>query len=824
VAAVGILAAPAARAQNDRPAIAGGGTQPERDGTPSAEQPEASPDEQITLSDFSEPVELSALVEFVAEELGVNIHSVEGVTGSVVFNAPVTVKRSELLGLLDSLLAQQGFALTWQADTGWYGVVRAADIPLIPSSAGDALATTRIIEIPNVRPSAIQTAIQGQLGTTTARITALDELGVLMVTDTARGVRVIEELIRQILESRAQIKNIIFDLKYLSAPVARQRAIELLGKGGTTPAVSSRDPRAIQAAQQAARQAAALGAGGQMSNLADRLQIYSQGNALLFRGRDDEAEEVRRILTLIDRPDTLVARRYSTRSATGAIARLASALGLGEMVELTEVQGQQTPTQQQLAGRQQALPGAGAQLLQGGSVMVVSYDRGDIVYYGTPEQQDRMADLVKEYGTEGERVVVRGYKLINTNAEQVAELVQALIENQNPAAQGGLLPGGQPQRRRQQPQQQQRRSSFDEPEPDEQRRREGIRIPYSPEIFVYPDTINNQVFIKAPLKVQADFEELIRNVDLRRPQVYIEARIVSVTGTDDARFAVETQLINAAGTGGILQTNFGLTSSADGGTIIDPRAVSTGLTGLTTALIKSDMVPVVIHAMQRVADTRILSVPQLLVGDNETAEIVSVDQQPTTTTNQVAGAPTTTSFGGFEDAGTTLRVTPHISAGGYIRLEYLITLSNFVGQGSNGVPPPRQERTISIPPDGVEGTGAGVTVPTDTTIVVGGITVDQKSSTVAKVPFIGDIPIIGNLFKDTNKNNSKTLLYVFITPRIMRDINFTDLKLLTMGPQGRAEIAPDLPELEPTLIPVLKTPEGSRLEATNNPSGAGDGR
>jgi type II secretory pathway component GspD/PulD (secretin) len=101
-------------------------------------------------------------------------------------------------------------------------------------------------------------------------------------------------------------------------------------------------------------------------------------------------------------------------------------------------------------------------------------------------------------------------------------------------------------------------------------------------------------------------------------------------------------------------------------------------------------------------------------------------------------------------------------------------------------------------------TSDSVTIPGDTTIVVGGIKVDAKSSTVSKIPLLGDIPLIGNLFKDQSKNSSTTRLYVFITPRILRDPHFQDIRLLTQGPLAEAGLATDIPPLEPVIMDMVE--------------------
>ncbi|MBC6952739.1 MAG: hypothetical protein DWB46_00925 [Leptolyngbya sp.] len=285
----------------------------------------------------------------------------------------------------------------------------------------------------------------------------------------------------------------------------------------------------------------------------------------------------------------------------------------------------------------------------------------------------------------------------------------------------------------------------------------------------------------------------------------MEARILAVSDATDFRLAVESQLKAGQFRAG---TNFGLNDLGNGAEFTDPKTPAANLAGFTAALIKSEYVPFIISAVQRDTDARIISSPQLLVNDNEEAEIVSLEEQPTTTTT-IGTQTDQVSFSGYESAGTTLRVTPSISEAGYMRLNYFIDLSNFAGSGQGGVPPPRISRTIR---------SDAVTIPSDTTIVVGGITVEDARNTVAKVPLIGDVPLLGLLFRDTNKVKSSTLLYVFITPRILTDTDFYDARLLTRGPLERTGLAPDLPSLKPSpmrlIDPATDAPEPPPLPGT----------
>lgn len=740
----------------------------------------------VTLDAFSEGIELTALVEYLVNTLSINVSVDPGLTGTVVLNAPIKVHKDDLLDLVNSLLEQHGFGMT-RTPSGFYNVLRIENLPATFSAEAGSLATTRIIPTPNIVPSVLKETIEAAMrgrGTTgtagSVRVTYLDDLGVIVATDTPGNIRAIENLIAQITMERAKVAFTRLELRHLSAPVARERALALVGQDTSTGSQRQFvDPNNPQAGLRF------------LDNLSTRLSVDPLGNALIFRGRPDEVEQIRSLLSVIDATSTLAAKRYFTGSATGQIADFAKQRGLGEVTKIQT--GPTDPFQNQM--QFQIDPNTG-QLMQnsktvGGTVLVADEYKGQIVYFATPEQQMQLDQLIKQFDTEGERIVIREYKLHHANAETVAEILLGLLQSSTPAADAPLLNTGTGQFRQNQTN---RNRNFQRPE-GQTGESEGTSLD-SENAFVIADVDNNQVLVKAPFAQQADFEKIISKLDLRRPQVYIEAKIVSLTTSDSLRLAFETQLINANGTGGVVNTNFGLSSFPTGSAFNDPKSVATGLGGLTAAIIKSDQVPIIITALQNVAETRILSTPQLLVNDNEEATIAAIRQEPTTTTSLGGGGEGSRdveSFGGYEDAGTTLTVTPRISEGGYLRLEYEVELSAFDGASSGGIPPPRIQNNVS----------SSASLPTDFTIVVGGIEVDTKRKTVIKVPLLGDIPVFGHLFRDTNKNNATTRLYIFITPKIMRDETFADLRLLTRGPYATAELEAELPDFVPTTIPLI---------------------
>jgi general secretion pathway protein D len=147
----------------------------------------------------------------------------------------------------------------------------------------------------------------------------------------------------------------------------------------------------------------------------------------------------------------------------------------------------------------------------------------------------------------------------------------------------------------------------------------------------------------------------------------------------------------------------------------------------------------------------------------------------------------TTSFAGFESAGTTLTVTPQLAQGNHLSLDYSFTFSNFTGSGSVGVPPPRTTNSFN-------GT---VEVPDGHTVIVGGLVTENEADSVTEVPLLGRIPVVGALFQSSARARTKSRIYAFIKPTILRDDQFADLKMISAQERDRASVADrDFPENE----------------------------
>jgi type II secretory pathway component GspD/PulD (secretin) len=756
----------------------------------------------------SEAVELSAFIDYVSLVLNVNILPDEAIAAQrVLFRAPLEIPKDQLLPLLSAIVEDKGFALIHDPLLGYF-IKQAANVPL--TFEGDQFSTTRIIRTPMVRPSSLQQTITGSLGTAggNLRMSAFDELGILVATGTPRTVSAAEEFVSRMLDEVAGQGLHRYVLTNVEANYARSRVLTLNGRlgggGGAIGGVPGGSPQAPVA--------------GGLSNLENRI-IVDAGNSLVFRGSEEEAAHVSELITLVDNVSPLISRRYSAGSVAGDIAAAGEREGLGPVGQLQGgtggfgglgggfTGGQRSGQQNQfgLGGQTEAQTNT--------SGFSVDSETGTIIYYGTEAQHARVADLVKTFTDQiqGKRIEIKMYKLQNAEAESVADILTQLVQEQGSGRTGTspLVPSSRVQGNRQQ--RLQRNQSAAEQgtgaqlTPDGQpvgsevaageETAGGTSLTANPEeVSIVADTDRNQIVIKAPARQQAEFERIIKDLDLRLPQVYIEAQIVSVTTSEDFSWTVETQ-INAGQF--LLFSSFGLSTAgtAAGGQQAAQavRNVVTGRPGLTSAIIKSDYVPFILNTLQSQTEARIQSTPRILVNDNQQGSISSNREEPFSTTTQ-GTATTTTGQGGVATAGTTLDVTPRISGGGYISLEYSIELSSFVGNPSAGLQPPRQ----------TENYDSTVTVPSDSTIVVGGFTLASESETDRGIPFLKDIPILGAAFKDYGSSKRRTTIFVFITPTIMNDPNFIDLRLATEGPMRRMNVEADTPPLEPVRIPITE--------------------
>jgi general secretion pathway protein D len=307
--------------------------------------------------------------------------------------------------------------------------------------------------------------------------------------------------------------------------------------------------------------------------------------------------------------------------------------------------------------------------------------------------------------------------------------------------------------------------------------KEGSNEDNQPGGMIQADASTNSLIITASDPVYRNLRTVIDQLDVRRPQVYIEALIVELNSNTNANLGIQWQIGNGnvlAGTN--LATGSGnsiinLTAAAATGGVAAALAGQNLQQGLNLGYVSNIFgvrgLGALLQALSQTADANVLSTPNLITLDNQEAKIVVGTNVPiqTGSYSNLTSSTATTAFNTFDriDVGLTLHIKPQITEGGILKLQ-LYTEDSAIVTGTTNV---------TTNPAGPEFTKRSIqsTVLADNgeIIVLGGLMQDNYQVSNSKVPLLGDIPWIGQLFRSENKTRSKTNLLVFIRPVIIAD-------------------------------------------------------
>lgn len=306
-----------------------------------------------------------------------------------------------------------------------------------------------------------------------------------------------------------------------------------------------------------------------------------------------------------------------------------------------------------------------------------------------------------------------------------------------------------------------------------------------PSLTLTADEPTNTLIAVGDPRVLAQIEQLLPTLDVRQAQVMLDAFVVSLTDSQSVDFGVELERLRVSGDTLIrLSSLFGIAGGAAGNRTVPDR------TGFTGAVLDPGEFSIVVRALEGINKGRSLSNPKVLVGNNQQASFNSVLQQPFATQN-ASTTVSTTSFGGTQDAGTTISVKPQVAQGDHIVLDYSVSLSSFVGAAPNpNLPPPRQQNSVQ----------SVVTIPDGFTAVVGGLEAVSQGDSRTQVPIVGSIPIVGELFKSTTISQSRNRFFVFLRASVLRNENLDDLRFISEPDLKAADVDDGMPDLAPRII------------------------
>lgn len=351
----------------------------------------------------------------------------------------------------------------------------------------------------------------------------------------------------------------------------------------------------------------------------------------------------------------------------------------------------------------------------------------------------------------------------------------------------------------------------------------------------------NAIIIAAPADDQRRISELIRQLDLPQEQVLVEAIIVEISndvakelgvqllfGGKDKPFSVTNfsnsspNIIDIAG--GLLADNLNQTTTVVNGSTVTTTTNSTAgdllrenaankilaargaYTGFLTELTKDTYLGALINAVQTDKNSNILSTPHITTNNNVPASILFGQDVPVTTGEALSGGNFSDTFRTIQrqNVGIELDVTPQINAGNLVRLDLRQEVSSIAGTVS------RSSNELIINKREIKTT---VTVGDREIVALGGLLDDNEQRTLQKVPVLGDIPVLGEVFRSRARSRVKTNLMVFIRPTILR--NAADRQALAARRYGVVRDAQVQfePKREPTIDQLIVDYMGATLPA-----------
>lgn len=287
-------------------------------------------------------------------------------------------------------------------------------------------------------------------------------------------------------------------------------------------------------------------------------------------------------------------------------------------------------------------------------------------------------------------------------------------------------------------------------------------------VQVFADKATNSIVVSATKSAYSRIQSVIRDLDTRRKQVFVEAVILEVQVDRLKQIGVDPVQVLGAGKSGSFQGIVGVNRAPEDISSIAQLLAGAAVSGGTLPILDTINVRAFLNFLLNLTDTNILSTPQVLAADNQKAKIVVGENRPFPTgqAQGITGGTLVTIE--RKDVGVTLELTPQVLEDDLVRLEIKqeITaiaenVAQTIGAGTASVPvgpttTKRSMETTAIAHD-------------QQTLVVGGLVRDNLTISEKKIPLLGDIPWIGWLFKSQTRTTEKLNLLVFLTPHLVRD-------------------------------------------------------
>ncbi len=701
-------------------------------------------------------LDIDFLLRLLSREAGVTIIKSEQVTGPITIIAPEPVPLDVAFQILNSVLGVRGFTMIRSA-TGIYKVVAVADAiqsgpPVEFGTRPEDVASsdafiTQVIPLENLDASDVASQIQGLVSPNANIIPT--STNSLIITDTAAN---IQRVLTIIADTESQLSGglRVFPLRYYDSQDMTDLVNSLiLGRGGASaaPGGGRRMPyeRRLTARPGQPAQMARPGATGGAAGIGAGPEFCypdTRTNSVILLATPIHTEQVQALIDQLDRPISLRDSFYVYPVQNLIASDLANKIG--PMINA-----------QVLTSTAGGAAGTGASTLSGVSAAGRT-GRGGGAYSGT----------TSGLGTTGRPRTLGAASQESERPAQAAGMEVEPLSGVSPrsAAPEPIVVAQAPDMAAPIPAQPQ----FMPPTVD-------IAVPmveYAPSVpvssvrqpIVNADDNTNTLLISASPEQLELVKQLLEQLDVAPPQVYIQAIIAEVALARNTSLGFQWE--NLGRTFGQFQgntytgdisSNFGL------GTIAKDAAGNvTGPTGFF-GQISGDSFHAVVTALTTDSHARILSTPSIFTSNNQKAQIDVSSSRPfprgSLTTTQGTGAAISTSID-YQSVGIVLTVTPRVTQGNMVQMEVTVSADEpgaSVNVGGQDFPSVNRRQT-----------NASLNIRDGNTIILGGLMRDTITRSATRVPLLGDLPIVGSLFKSTKSIREKSELLVFLTPHVVR--------------------------------------------------------
>ncbi|MHC4743985.1 MAG: secretin N-terminal domain-containing protein [Planctomycetota bacterium] len=766
--------------------------------TPST-PPSVRGDLKITLP---QKLDIVSLLQFAGEYLDLNfMYDPTKIKGEVTIlwtgNQKGTIKVSELYPLLESILQFHGFAMTRTPGANMVRVTLKADSidPPIIEDMGDQIkefgnvVVTRIFKLEHIDAASAQNLLSVmQL----ANVSPVGDAKMLFVTGYAFRMPRVERLLKMVDKpgkpKKIKFRTCKFTMATALAPKVKTLAEQLgtvqitvgqmASPSRSAPTSTQRRPGETTAAytkrlaEERARRTQPSAA-SRTSSAAVAPGVYldadERTNRILMIGFEEELDSVEELIDTLDveQTDLRTLKVYEIKHIDADQARkklqelgIVSGSGLSSSSSSSRITGgtrvgaatksTAPPASRAPASTMASTSGRASQGLVEEPTVVIIEPTNSLLVNATAEQHAQVELILKYVDAE-------------TDTRTIPYVIYPL-ENQKPEDLAGIL-----------------EKLIQETVKDKEGKIEQVVKKTDEDIVIVPDENTFSVIVYASKKNQEWIKNLIETLDKRRPQVLIDVTLVEVWKTDEFTYNLNLieSLPDLAHTAGFTSSIGGKTSgeifnalkSSDRARFMDFQVDS----GSGTGFYGDSHVQALLRLVQTQNHGRILAKPKVLVNDNETGNISTTK---TTYIKKTSSIPVATAGAGNQgtlvqtavdyqgyDSGIQLDITPHISEGDLLRLEITLTRSDFQEAASGG----ETDTSEPKPPDTVSSDiTTVVTVPDGSTIILGGMTKLDQSKGGSKVPLLGDLPLVGVLFRSAGNKERQEKLYIFVKAEIIR--------------------------------------------------------